>query len=83
MLGLPLRATCGSATSLGKGRIRKRKTAKGMVAGAAQLDKLIEVATVDCYSEEQQASEFFAMIEEKLTSPFFCDPRRSRCQWSR
>jgi hypothetical protein len=34
------------------------------------LDKLIEEATVDCYNEEEQASGFFAMIEDNLTLPF-------------
>jgi hypothetical protein len=41
-----------------------------MVATPGQLDKLIEEATVDCYSEEEQASGFFAMIEDNLTLPF-------------
>jgi hypothetical protein len=48
----------------------KRKTAKGMVPTPRQLDKLIEEATVDCYSEEEQASGFFNMIEENLALPF-------------
>jgi Calcium binding len=50
--------------------MRKRKTAKGMVATPRQLDKLIEEATVDCYNEEEQASGFFTMIEENLALPF-------------
>ena len=50
--------------------MRKRKTAEGMVASSAQLDKLIEEATVDCYNEEEQASGFFTMIEENLALPF-------------
>src|SRR5258708_30465809 len=40
------------------------------VATARQLDKLIKEATVDCYNEEEQASGFFAMIEEHLALPF-------------
>jgi hypothetical protein len=50
--------------------MRKRKTAKAMVATPRQLDKLIEEATVDCSNEEEQASGFFTMIEENLAVPF-------------
>lgn len=50
--------------------MRKRMTAKGMVATRRQLDKLIEEATVDCYDKEEQASGFFTVIEEKLALPF-------------
>jgi hypothetical protein len=34
------------------------------------LDKLIEEATTDAYSESEQAGGFFAMIEENLSLPF-------------
>jgi len=34
------------------------------------LDKLIEEATTDAYNESEQASGFFAMIEENLSLPF-------------
>lgn len=50
--------------------VRHRKTSNRVVATPRQLDKLIEEATVDCYNEEEQASGFFAMIEENLTLPF-------------
>lgn len=50
--------------------MRKRQTAKSVVATPRQLDKLIEQATVDCYDEEEQASGFFTMIEENLALPF-------------
>src|SRR5258707_55961 len=50
--------------------MRKAKASKGVVATARQLDKLIEEAIVDCSSEEEQASGFFAMIEENLALPF-------------
>jgi len=40
------------------------------VATAAQLDELIEEATVDCYDEEEQVSGFFAIMEENLALPF-------------
>lgn len=34
------------------------------------LDKLIEEATTGAYNESEQASGFFAMIEENLSLPF-------------
>ena len=40
------------------------------VATSAQLDELIEEATVDCYDEEEQASGFFAVIDDNLALPF-------------
>ncbi len=48
--------------------MRKLQTAE--VATSAQLDELIEEATVDCYDEEEQASGFFAVIEDNLALPF-------------
>ena len=39
-------------------------------ATSAQLDELIEEATVDCYDEEEQASGFFAVIDDNLALPF-------------
>jgi hypothetical protein len=39
-------------------------------ATSAQLDELIEEATVDCYDEAEQASGFFAVIEDNLALPF-------------
>jgi hypothetical protein len=50
--------------------MRKRKTARGMVVSPAQLDKLIEEATVDCYNDEEQLSGFFSMMEDNLALPF-------------
>jgi hypothetical protein len=50
--------------------MRKRKNAGGIVASPAELDKLIEEATVDCYNDEEQLSGFFTMIEENLALPF-------------
>jgi hypothetical protein len=41
-----------------------------MVASPAQLDKLIEEATVDCYNDGEQLTGFFTMIEENLALPF-------------
>lgn len=48
----------------------KTKTKKMMKFTAKYLDKLIEEATTDAYSESEQAGGFFAMIEEKLSLPF-------------
>jgi hypothetical protein len=48
--------------------MRKVQTAEA--ATSAQLDELIEEATVDCYDEEEQASGFFAVIEDNLALPF-------------
>ena len=48
--------------------MRKVQTAEA--ATSAQLDELIEEATVDCYDEEEQASGFLAVIEDNLALPF-------------
>ena len=48
----------------------KRETAKRAAATAAQLDKLIEEATVDCYDDAEQASGFCTMVGENLAMPF-------------
>ena len=40
------------------------------VTTPAQLDALIEEATVDCYDEEEQASGFFTVIDDNLALPF-------------
>ena len=37
---------------------------------AAELDALIEEATVDCYNEEEQITGLFTMIEDHLALPF-------------
>jgi hypothetical protein len=36
----------------------------------AELDKLIEEATVDCHDESEQVSGFYTMLEEYLALPF-------------
>lgn len=36
----------------------------------AELDALIEQATVDCYNEEEQVTGLFTMLEEHLALPF-------------
>jgi hypothetical protein len=50
--------------------MRERKTAANTLLRPRHLEKLIEDATVDCYSKEEQASGFLAMIEENLALPF-------------
>jgi hypothetical protein len=47
-----------------------RKVQIAEAATSAQLDELIEEATVDCYDEEEQASGFFTIIEDNLALPF-------------
>jgi hypothetical protein len=47
-----------------------RKVQIAEAATSAQLDELIEEATVDCYDEEEQASGFFTVIEDNLALPF-------------
>jgi hypothetical protein len=37
---------------------------------AAELDALIEEATVDCYNEAEQITGLFTMIEDHLALPF-------------
>jgi hypothetical protein len=48
----------------------KRKITKRVVTTRAQLDKLIEEATVDCHDEDEQTSGFFNLIEDALAVPF-------------
>jgi hypothetical protein len=36
----------------------------------AQLDALVEEATVDCYNEDEQVTGLYTMIEEHLAVPF-------------
>jgi hypothetical protein len=36
----------------------------------AQLDAMVEAATVDCYNEDEQVTGLFTMIEESLAVPF-------------
>ena len=37
---------------------------------AAELDELIEQATVDCYNDSEQVTGLFTLLEEHLTVPF-------------
>jgi calcium binding protein len=41
-----------------------------MRLGAAKLDAMVEEAIVDCYSEDEEATGLFTMLEESLTLPF-------------
>jgi hypothetical protein len=40
------------------------------MATRAELDALIEEATVDAYSEDEQLGGFFALMEDRLELPF-------------
>ena len=42
----------------------------GPTISKAELDALIEEATVDCYNEEEQITGLFTMLAEHLTVPF-------------
>jgi hypothetical protein len=45
----------------------------------AELDTLIEEATVDCYNDEEQITGLFTKIDEHLAVPFDTEiPRRDR-----
>lgn len=37
---------------------------------AAELDRLIEEATIDCYGESEQRMGFYTMLEDNLELPF-------------
>jgi len=41
-----------------------------MAAKSAQLDNLIDEATVDCYNESEEICGIFTMLEENLAVPF-------------
>ena len=45
-------------------------TGKRPRVGAARLDELIAEATVDCYSDEEQLTGLFTLIEDNLALPF-------------
>jgi hypothetical protein len=49
---------------------RLRPSIRGANVTTAELDKLIEEATVDCYDESEQIAGFCTMIEETLGLPF-------------
>jgi len=38
--------------------------------GKAQLEAMVEEATVDCYNESEQITGLFTVIEDELTVPF-------------
>ena len=43
---------------------------RGVTRSKAQLDALVEEATVDCYNEYEQLTGLFTMIEDNLAVPF-------------
>lgn len=48
----------------------KQRGGKGLALGRRELNRLIEEATVDAHNDEEQATGFFAMIEDSLALPF-------------
>lgn len=64
--GAPART---KATRRGKGETGPTPFSK------AQLDELVEQATVDCYNESGQVTGRYTMIEDNLALPFELPPR--------
>jgi hypothetical protein len=48
----------------------KKAAAPARQLSPAQLDAMIEEATVDCYNESEACTGFFTIIEENLLLPF-------------
>ncbi len=48
----------------------KKATQRKRQAGEADLDAMIEEATVDAYDEEEQRTGFHAMMEDQIRLPF-------------
>ena len=53
-----------SANTTGETRVRRG------IPPVRQLDRLIEEALVDAYTESEQITAFFTMIDENLVTPF-------------
>ena len=53
-----------------KPNTRKVSEAGQRKTAAAELDRLIEEATVDCHDESEQMSGFYTMLEENIELPF-------------
>lgn len=52
------------------GPVRREMSPPRQTISKAELDALIEEATVDCYNEEEQVTGLFTMLEEHLALPF-------------
>jgi hypothetical protein len=48
----------------------KKRKGRASRPSSAQLDRLIEEATVDAYNESEQVGGFYTMMEESLAVPF-------------
>lgn len=57
----------GKLPGASKGRRSKKGAARW---SRADLDRLIEEATVDCYNESEAVGGFYTMIEDNLAIPF-------------
>jgi len=55
---------------LGKRKTTAKKPQKTTRRSKAELDALVEEATIDAYGDEEQLMGFFSMIEENLALPF-------------
>lgn len=49
---------------------RPSRHAKTVKLPASELEALVESATVDCFTESEQVTGFFTMIEDHLEVPF-------------
>jgi hypothetical protein len=50
--------------------MRTKRRRKARRARKARLDRLVEEAIVDCYSESEQVAGLYTMIEDNLALPF-------------
>lgn len=55
---------------LKSGAPKTSETAQRYQISAAELDRLIEEATIDCHDESEQRIGFYTMLEDKLELPF-------------
>lgn len=53
-----------------KSGTKVKRTTRGKHWRAAELDRLVDEATVDCYGESECATGFLTMIEENVEFPF-------------
>jgi len=51
-------------------KTRRKPTRPHLQVDAAELDKLIEEAIVDCHDESEQRTGFYTMLEDNLGLPF-------------
>lgn len=54
----------------GKRKAKRAPAEENLDLSKAQLDALVEEATIDAYGDSEQATGFFTMIEDNLRLPF-------------